>query len=96
VEMFVLHCYSEVPADYCVTVNSQQVALGCLHWFEIIVNFFMWVVVEFCLELLLVFIVCLCGICTGLYSGTLVIGYDDTVTVCDVLGLVSLTVGLMW
>jgi hypothetical protein len=57
----------------------------------------MWVV-ELCLELLPVFIVCLCGIFVYIfiYSGTAVIGYRDIVVVCDVLGFVSLTVGLMW
>jgi hypothetical protein len=40
------------------SVSSQQVALGCLYWFKIIMNFFIYVVV-FCLELLPAFIVCL-------------------------------------
>jgi hypothetical protein len=49
-----------------------------------------------CLELLPDFIVCLCGIFMGAYSGTVVIGYGDIVTVYDMLGLVFLMVGLMW
>jgi hypothetical protein len=36
------------------------------------------------------------GIFMGWYSGAVVIGYGDIVTVCDVLGLVSLAVGVKW
>jgi hypothetical protein len=49
-----------------------------------------------CLELLPIFIVCLCGNFMGAYSGTVVIGYGVTVTVCDMLGLIFFVVGLMW
>jgi hypothetical protein len=47
------------------------------------------------LEFLPVFNVCLCGNFVGSYLGTVVLGYGDIVIVCDMLGLVSLTVGLM-
>jgi hypothetical protein len=49
-----------------------------------------------CLELLPVFIICLCGNFMGSYSGTVVISFGDIVTVCDRLGFVSLVVGLVW
>jgi hypothetical protein len=45
--------------------NTFKIALGCLYWFKIIMNFFVWVVVELCLELLPVFVVFLCGILMG-------------------------------
>jgi hypothetical protein len=48
------------------------------------------------MELLPIFIVCLCDNFMGSYSGTVVIGYGDIVTDCDMLGLVALMVGLMW
>jgi cadmium resistance protein CadD (predicted permease) len=32
----------------------------------------------------------------GSYSGTVVIGYGDIFTVCGMLGLVPLMLGLMW